>query len=168
MFSINFSVIKMCILLLRKKKIHNRIKWRWKSDLRILAWLMNCPWGLAPMSGKAPHPGLVWGWGFNSPFSFSSCFPKSLRYPGTSNHFFKWFLETYHPAPAPTQACFPLPLHLTSSGEKALKSQSIRGSIHMPTSHFLMLKRNKKHLHEIWCWCSLLAASLLFVFEALG
>lgn len=156
MFSTNFSVIKMCILLLKMKK-NNRIKWRWKSNQE--SWfdsLINCPWSFPPTFGKFPYTGLVWGWLFSLPFSFYACYPKSLRYPGTII-FFKWLLEAYQPAPAPNTSTLPSfsAPHILGQGGESLKSRPIRGSIHMPLACFLTFKRNKKHLHEVPCWSSL-------------
>lgn len=125
---------------------HNKIEWRWKSNWE--SWfdsLINCPWRLPPTFGKFPYTGLVWGWLFSLPFSLFSCFPKSLRYPGTNNLFFFFFLScswklTTQPLP-PTQVHFPLSLHFTSSGgETLLKSRSIKGSVYMPLACFLMFR----------------------------
>lgn len=111
MFSTNFSVIKMCILLLRKekkKKKLNRIEWRWKSNLE--SWfdsLITVPEAFLPRLGNSPTQ--VW-FGVDCSVCPLAFFLVSLSHSDTQGQtiiFFKWLLEAHHPAPAPNTSTHP-------------------------------------------------------------
>ena len=107
--------------------------------------LITVPEAFLPRSGNSPTQ--VW-FGVDCSVCPLAFFLVSLSHSDTQGQtiiFFKWLLEAHHPAPA---------LFLCTShpqGKKSLKSQSIRGSIHMPFACFLMFRgtRNTCNKYDV-------------------
>lgn len=151
------------------------MKWKWKSNLRILVWFFNAASQSLLPHEKVPCANLAWGWVFNSPFSLPSWFPNITQIPRDKQSVLKMTPGGWLPCPYPQHMHTFFFLSIScSQGNKALKSQSFRGPAHMPLPHFRMLKRNKKTLTWNAVLPLLLAASsltpdlLCFVAKILG